>query len=118
MWRVWLHIAIHVSIACTARPRQEAVGRVPTVPNTPPFGGLTGAGSFALPANVTALTLNPPGGFTRTYTGDLSGGTNLALNKSNSGTQVLSGTNSYSGVTTINAGAARVTNTPATETSS
>lgn len=76
-----------------------------TTTNTPTFGGLMGASSYALPANVTSLTLNPAAGITRTYSGALSGGTNLVLNKNNAGTQVLAGTNNYPGVTTINAGA-------------
>lgn len=76
-----------------------------TSTNTPTFGGLTGAASFTLPVNVTALTLNPPSGISVTYTGNLGGGTNPALTKTGAGTQTLSGTNSYPGVTTISAGA-------------
>jgi fibronectin-binding autotransporter adhesin len=77
-----------------------------TTTNTPTFGGLTSATNYALPSNVTSLTLNPGSG-TVTYTGDLSrtgGGTGLTLTKTGAGTQVLGGTNSYSGDTAVNAG--------------
>jgi fibronectin-binding autotransporter adhesin len=83
-----------------------------TTINTPTFGGLTSATSYVLPSNVTSLTLNPSASVTQTYTGDLSrtgGGTGLTLTKTGAGTQILSGTNSYTGLTTVNGGELRVT---------
>jgi autotransporter-associated beta strand protein len=75
--------------------------------NTPTFGGLTSAGDLVLPSNVTSLTLNPGSG-TQTYTGNLSGGTAMQLVKSGAGTQILGGTNSYTGLTTVNSGELRI----------
>jgi autotransporter-associated beta strand protein len=83
--------------------------------NTPTFGGLTSATSYVLPANVTSLTLNPASG-TPTFTGDLSrtgGGAGLTLTKTGAGTQILGGTNSYTGLTTVNGGELQVTTTAA-----
>lgn len=80
--------------------------------NNPTFGGLTSATSYALPSNVTSLTLNPSSGATQTYSGNLSrtgGGSGLTLTKTGAGTQILSGTNSYTGLTTVNGGELRVT---------
>lgn len=78
-----------------------------TAINTPTFGGLTSAGDLVLPSNVTSLTLNPSSG-AQTYTGNLSGGTALQLIKTGSSTQVLGGTNTYSGDTVINAGSLQI----------
>lgn len=86
-----------------------------TTINTPTFGGLTSATSYVLPANVTSLTLNPASG-TPTFTGDLSrtgGGAGLTLTKTGAGTQILGGTNSYTGLTTVNGGELQVTTTAA-----
>jgi len=71
------------------------------------IGGLIGDGAtgkdFILPANVTSLTLNQSGSVS--YSKNFSGGaTGLTLTKSGSGTQILSGSNSYSGTTTISGG--------------
>lgn len=77
---------------------------------TPTFGGLAGGGNLTLHGGITALTLNPTSG-TQTYTGDLGGGASgLTLTKSGAGTQVLSGTSSYSGLTTVSGGELRITN--------
>lgn len=84
-----------------------------TAVNTPTIGGFTGAGNMVLPSNVTALTLNPASGVTATHTGNISGGTGLSLTKTGAGTQILSGTNSYSGLTTVNGGELRVTSAAA-----
>ncbi len=72
--------------------------------NTPTFGGLTGSANYAAPANVTTLSLNPGAGFTKTYSGNLSGGTNMNLTVSGPGIQVFSGTNTYAGATNLQAG--------------
>ena len=73
-----------------------------TLVNTPTIGGLGGGNNLALPANVSELTLNTATGVTASYAGGLSGG--LTLAKAGAGTQVLSGTNSYAGGTSVTAG--------------
>lgn len=76
--------------------------------NTPTFGGLTSATDYALSSNVTSLTLNPSSG-TQTYSGNLSGGAaGMTLTKTGAGTQILGGTSSYTGLTTVNGGELRV----------
>ena len=71
--------------------------------NTPAFGGLSGTGNFTAPANVTSITLNPGSGSV-TYSGNLAGGTGMTLIKTGAGTHILSGSNTYTGATTINGG--------------
>jgi fibronectin-binding autotransporter adhesin len=54
---------------------------------------------------ATGLTLNPNTGVTDTYSGAIANGAaSMTLTKTGLGTQVLSGTNTYSGNTTISAG--------------
>ncbi len=73
---------------------------------TPTFGGLNGAVDLATFIsgynNVTALTLNPQSG-TVTYSGIIAN-SGMTLTKTGAGTQVLSGANTYSGATIVNAG--------------
>jgi autotransporter-associated beta strand protein len=66
----------------------------------------TGVGSFAGGyTTITALTLNPGTGVTRTYSAAIANGANnMTLTKTGLGTQVLSGTNTYTGATNVNAG--------------
>ena len=77
---------------------------------TPTFGGLKGSGNLASVittgfSSVTDITLNPGSGVSNTYSGVLSNGAaGMTLTKNGSGTQVLSGANTYTGATTINAG--------------
>ncbi|MEX0687145.1 MAG: autotransporter-associated beta strand repeat-containing protein, partial [Pirellulales bacterium] len=77
---------------------------------TPTLGGLTGStnlssvitGDYNL---VTALTLNPGVGQTHTYSGNITAGAaGMTLTKTGAGTQVLAGTSSHTGLTTISAG--------------
>ena len=78
------------------------------------LGGLNGSNSFesrlhtASPvaySGLTALTLNSPTGRTSTYSGGIAeGATGMTLTKNGAGTQYLSGTMSYTGATTVNAG--------------
>ena len=83
-----------------------------TTTNTPMFGGLLGGNNLQMPANVTALTLNPGTGVTKTYSGILgSAMPGMTLTKTGAGTQVLSGANIYSGGTTVSNGTLRVNNT-------
>ena len=88
-----------------------------TAVNTPTIGGFSGTVNRVLPANVTSLTLNPQSG-TATYSGGVSGGTGLALTKSGAGTQVLSGSNTFGGDTTISGGYLNIANNNALNGSS
>ncbi len=58
--------------------------------------------------SLYSLTLNPGTGVTNTYSGVISDGAELSLTKTGLGTQVLSGTNTYSGTTTISNGALQI----------
>ena len=78
---------------------------------TPTFGGLTGAGSLSLSSPITSLTLNLGSGVTQSYSGNLSGTTTLIM--AGSGTQILSGTNSYTGGTSVTSGVLEAANTAA-----
>jgi fibronectin-binding autotransporter adhesin len=84
------------------------------------LGGLSSTGGAGIVENGNAsagtstLTLNVASG-TQSYSGILqnnggSGSGVLALTKSGSGTQILSGPNTYSGATSISAGTLRITN--------
>ena len=73
--------------------------------NTPTFGGLTGTNNLTLASNVTSLTLNPGSGFTQTYSGNLGSVTaGMSVIKTGAGTQVLSGSDTYTGSTILTAG--------------
>jgi len=77
---------------------------------TPTFGGLTGSNGLASVIttgydSVTGITLNPGVGASNTYSGVIgNGAAGMTLTKSGAGTQTLSGANTYTGATTINAG--------------
>ena len=80
------------------------------------LGGLTGSknvaatgGVFTTTAGgysgVTALTLNPGTGLTPAYTAVIADGApGMTLTKTGAGTQTLSGSNTYTGATAVNAG--------------
>jgi autotransporter-associated beta strand protein len=79
------------------------------------LGGLSGNVNLAsaitagYTGSVTGLTLNPSAGFSNTYGGVISNGSGATtLTKSGGGTQVLSGPNTYTGITNINAGTLQV----------
>ncbi len=56
-------------------------------------------------SGLTTLTLNPGSGVTHSYSGDIGNGNGgLNLIKAGPGTQILSGTNTYAGTTTISQG--------------
>ncbi|MEX1048448.1 MAG: autotransporter-associated beta strand repeat-containing protein [Akkermansiaceae bacterium] len=78
------------------------------------LGGLTGSINLAsvittgYSGGITDLTLNPRSG-TQTYSGIIAdGATGMNLVKSGAGRQVLSGSNSYTGTTSINGGFLRL----------
>ena len=77
---------------------------------TPTLGGLKGSTNLASVittgySSVTALTLNPGTGVTDTYSGAIANGAaGMTLTKSGLGTQVLSGTSTYTGSTAVNQG--------------
>jgi len=83
-----------------------------TAANTPTFVTLSGPGNITAAANVTGITLTAASG-SATYSGNLSGGTGMSLTKSGSATLVLTGSNSYTGTTTISAGAFTIASTDA-----
>ncbi len=67
-------------------------------------GGISGAdGTITNSGAAQSLTTNFAT-VTHTFGGDIAGGANLSLTKSGSGTQVLSGNNSYAGSTTVSGG--------------
>ncbi len=77
---------------------------------TPILGGLAGNVDLATAMTgygaVTALTLNPQAGVTATYSAVIGdNGNSMTLTKTGAGTQVLTGTNLYTGTTTISGGA-------------
>jgi autotransporter-associated beta strand protein len=73
------------------------------------LGGLSGSVDLAsaftsgFTGSVTNLILNPQAGITSTYGGVIANG-NMSLTKTGAGTQVLTGANTYTGPTIINAG--------------
>ncbi|MGB8166722.1 MAG: autotransporter-associated beta strand repeat-containing protein, partial [Chthoniobacteraceae bacterium] len=73
---------------------------------------LTGAaGTITAGAGTPTLTINKTAG-SSTFSGVLGGGTGtLALTKNGAGTYILSGANTYTGATTVNAGALTVSPT-------
>ena len=80
--------------------------------NTPTLGGLIGSKNLASvitagAGSVTSLTLNPTvAAVTNTYSGVIANlGTGaMDLTKSGAGTQILSGSNTYTGATAVNGG--------------
>lgn len=87
-----------------------------TTVTTLTLGGLTGSGNMAASGgifttstggygSVTTLTLNPGTGASLEYSGSITNGASgMNLVKSGAGIQTLSGTNTYTGATNVNAG--------------
>ena len=91
----------------------SGTGVISLVGTNPTFGGLAdGAGQHALASvittgysSVTGITLNPATGLTYSYSGVIANSAaGMTLTKTGAGTQVLSGPNTYSGLTTVSAG--------------
>ena len=77
-------------------------GELLVAATTQSIAGLVGSGNL-VGASGGLLTLTVPSGVTDTFSGVISGA-GFKLTKNGTGTQVLSGTNSYTGATAINAG--------------
>ncbi len=74
------------------------------------LGGLAGGVNLATAFSggftgfVTKLILNPQTGISNTYSGVIANNVAMALTKTGAGTQILSGTNTYTGATIVSAG--------------
>ena len=81
---------------------------------TPTFGGLTGSTNLASVITtgygaVTSLTLNPSSGAAYTYSGVIAdGAAGMTLTKTGAGTQILTGSSTFTGGTTISAGTLQI----------
>jgi autotransporter-associated beta strand protein len=88
----------------------SVTGGLKTTVTTVTLGGLGGNKNLASVfttgySSVTALTLNPGAGATPSYSGNIvNGAANMTLTKIGDGTQTLSGANTYTGATSVNAG--------------
>ena len=94
----------------------DATNGLRTTVTTLTLGGLTGNKNFAASGgvftsttggygSVTALTLNPGTAVTNSYSGVIANGAaGMTLTKTGLGTQILTGANTYTGTTAINAG--------------
>jgi autotransporter-associated beta strand protein len=91
----------------------DAANGLQTTVTTLTLGGLTGDKNLASIftttsggyANLTALTLNPGTGAIYDYSGNIGdGAAGMTLTKTGVGTQVLAGSNTYTGATVVSAG--------------
>ena len=97
----------------------DATSGLRTLVPTLTLGGLSGNKNFADVFTttsggydtLTALTLNPGASVTNSYSGNLGDGAGgMTLTKAGAGTQVLTGSNSFTGATTISGGTLAVEN--------
>ncbi len=85
-------------------------GRIELAVTTPTFAGLSGTTDLATEVSsgydgLASLTLNVGSGVTQTYSGAIAeGAAGMTLTKTGEGTQILSGANTYTGLTTVSAG--------------
>ena len=105
------------AVDTTASVTGTATAGLRTTVTTLTLGGLTGnknladlfstgpATSAGQYSTVTGLTLNPGAGVTHTYSAAIANGANnMTLAKTGLGTQILGGTNTYTGATSVQAG--------------
>jgi autotransporter-associated beta strand protein len=105
------------AVDTTASVTGTATAGLRTTVTTLTLGGLTGnknladvfatgtASSAGQYSTITGLTLNPGTGVTRTYSAAIANGASgMTLTKTGLGTQVLGGTNTYSGATSVQQG--------------
>jgi len=72
---------------------------------------LSGAGTAAFPGSLTNLVLNVPTGVTATYGGVIAdGAAGMTVTTIGAGTQILTGTSTYTGATYLNAGQLNIGN--------
>jgi uncharacterized repeat protein (TIGR02543 family) len=102
-------LAIGHDLALQYSALNTAAGIAILSATSPTIGGLNGSTDLALVfkegySSVRALTLNPQSG-TCTYSGAIANGfSGMTLIKNGNGTQTLSGSNTYTGATNVNAG--------------
>jgi autotransporter-associated beta strand protein len=92
--------------------QNSMAGRLSTTATALTLGGLTGNKNLATMftagggyTGLTALTLNPAGGVTLSYSADIGNGNGgMSLIKTGPGAQILSGTNTHTGPTSIHNG--------------
>ncbi|MCT0198269.1 autotransporter-associated beta strand repeat-containing protein [Synechococcus sp. CS-1325] len=104
-----LQVSAGNGLSATGLLTVNSLGRV-RFDDTDTVGGLAGSGSVRI-GNGIVLTLAPAAG-TRTFSGVIANadpGVGVALAKAGAGIQVLSGANTYTGTTTVNAGLLDVT---------
>lgn len=101
------NLAIQSSAIDTSGAGKFALG---TGITTPTVGGLIGSRNLSSVfdtsySNMTALTLNSFAGQTNSYSGNITeGATGMTLTKRGSGTQILAGTNTFTGGTVVSNG--------------
>src|SRR4029079_12435163 len=82
--------------------------------NLPPAGALQFTGSFTIPNNVTLFSgteaFGVGSGITAGISGVISSNGTLGLNKVGAGTLVFTGSNTYTGATTVSAGTLQIGN--------